>query len=389
TVTAGRPIAGDTVQSGAGRGSTRIVPATGDLSESQLPTGPQAPPPRSHRRLLLTGVVAVVAIGAALLARGLAHGRAARRSTARPDSVAVAPTTPAATNPTTTPALPPSPEKGSQAHVAENNPAPPRTPGPAADSAGTSVNRSGTGRRARALPLLQAQPRNAGPASTTSAAVNTAPPAATPPSPAPTAALTVGGNPPAGATLVVRDPDGQGRVLTGRFINLPPGDYSLEFSAPGYEVDRQRVHLSAGDSHTWTPVVTEVLKPRPAPSTPPSAQQPPAHDRAADQSSIAGAVRDFAAAFNRRDAHTVVPLLPASTRQNWQDLFDSRAVQNFHAVLEKIAPATIEGDTAKVEFTLHVGFRNANQTLEPVLLFSGTAVRDGRGWRLSSLRSSN
>ena len=168
-------------------------------------------------------------------------------------------------------------------------------------------------------------------------------------------------------------------------MSLAPGDYVLEFSAPGYEDDRQTVHLTAGASNAWTPIVRAAAKAAPSPAAPP----PPVHDRAADLDAISKAVRNFAAALDKRDSRTVVPLLPSEVRKGFQELLESVSVDGFHAQIVNTQPPVVTGDNATVDFTMRLNYRDADAKQDVPLHFTGTAVRDGSGWRLASLRSNN
>jgi tRNA A-37 threonylcarbamoyl transferase component Bud32/ketosteroid isomerase-like protein len=323
--------------------------------------------PRSSRRLLVAAGIIIVAGATPQIVRSAVSRRGGAGSS---------------TDTLVTPPISRPPAVGSP--IAEQRPVENRQPiqqAPAVntDSARSTQNAPARGNRGSTRPQSTATRGTPAVGSKPTTNATAQPPAA--PSPA-LGTLDVVGNVPNGATLVVRQPDGQTRVVTGRSVSLPAGDYVLEFNAPGYDADRQNVRVAAGESRAWTPIVREVARPRPA-AVPPA----PVHDKAADVEAIAGLVRDFAAAFDKRDTRAVVPLLPSDKQSNWQDLFENRSVKEFHARLDKIDPATIDGDVAQIDFTLHVTFRDANQKADVGLRFTGKATREGSGWRLVSLRS--
>jgi serine/threonine-protein kinase len=211
---------------------------------------------------------------------------------------------------------------------------------------------------------------------------------AAPPAGPPPASLDIRGDLPAGAAITVAQPDGKAQTIAGRSITLSAGNYVLQFSAPGYETDRQDIRLSAGESQSWTPVVREVAKPRAVGGgASPAAQPPVEHDKAADLDAIESAIRAFAAALDRRDTRAVLPLLSSDSRNGWQFMLENRNVRDFSARLDRINPTTVDGDAAIVDFRVHLSFHDANQGAQQQdLRFTGSATRSGTGWRLSLLR---
>jgi hypothetical protein len=184
-------------------------------------------------------------------------------------------------------------------------------------------------------------------------------------------------NLPAGWSIIMSDPAGQATAVTARSLSLVPGTYVFEFRAPGHETDQQRITVSAGQTQRYSPDVRAV----------PSRQPPPARDARADQAAIETAVRDFIAAFQRRDASVVVPLLPSEQRTNWRTLLENRGVSDWQATLGTLQPARIDGDNATVQFTVRVSFRSMNQTPRQELRYTGSLERSGSAWRLASLRT--
>ncbi len=335
------------------------------------------------KRLVLLGALIAVIAASPLLLRQLMAGNTNAGGQQPPDS-------------TGSPVRPPNaPSTAVSANAAADSSAvAANTQNPAVDSSRLASAQRGAGQSGRGTTQTSTsgggRQGNPDTASTSRGAaggggrppINEPPPVAAPT----TGTILVSGELPAGATLVVHQPDGQARTLSGRSITLPAGSYGLEFSAPGYEPDRQNVQLNAGDNRTWTPVLRTV--PKPQPDNPP-ANQPPAHDARADAAAIASAVTSFVASFDKRDKGAVIALLPPETRSNWQALFDNRDVKDFHARLEKADPATVSGDAATVDFSLRVTFRSGSQNVDQVLHFAGSAARQGSGWRLASLRSSS
>jgi hypothetical protein len=215
---------------------------------------------------------------------------------------------------------------------------------------------------------------------TNSRPADTATRAAPPPAPLP-ASLEIRGELPAGTTITVVDSGGQTRTVSGRSIQLAAGNYGLQFSAPGYENDRQEIRLGAGESQSWTPSMREVAKARTA-VTPPTSTVP-AHDRAADIDAIEAAIRAFVAAFDGRDGRTVLPLMPSEGRDGWQQLLESGDVRDLHARLDRISQPNIDGDGALVDFRMHLSYRNFNQYIQQDMDYKATVTRGGAGWRLS------
>ena len=115
----------------------------------------------------------------------------------------------------------------------------------------------------------------------------------------------------------------------------------------------------------------------------------PVHDRAADVNAIEGAIRGFVAALDKRDARSVLPLLPGDARDQWQRILENRDVRDFHARLDRIGSTSVDGDGALVDFQVHLSFRNGNEAVESNLRFTGSAARDGGGWRLRLLNSAS
>jgi len=204
---------------------------------------------------------------------------------------------------------------------------------------------------------------------------------ATPDDPPPAVEGTVeiaAANLPAGATITLREPGGQTRVVSSRSLTLAPGTYGFEFRAPGHEPDQQTLVVRARETQRYTPVIRAVQQ-RP---------DPPTRDNAADQAAIEATVRDFVAAFHRRDAGTVVPLLPSSQQQAWRTLLNERSVSDWQVTLGSQDTPQFSGDGATAAFVLRVSFRDAsNQTRRQELRYSGAFDRSGGAWRLTSLRT--
>ena len=175
---------------------------------------------------------------------------------------------------------------------------------------------------------------------------------------------------PAGSTITLRRADGSTSTVTDATLQLSPGSYTLEFSADGYRPFSGSVRVTAGGNETWRPTVAAV-------ATPPV--NAPTRDAAADRAAIETAVRDFVAAFGRRDVDTVVPLLPAAQRDPWRQLLTDRSnVTNFRASVASLQPATVDGDQASVTFSVQLQFDNRNVDQSPVLQYVGAARRIGQ-----------
>jgi hypothetical protein len=198
------------------------------------------------------------------------------------------------------------------------------------------------------------------------------------PTPQPaTGTLRIGGNLPPDATVTLTTESGQVRALVDRTATLDPGSYVLEFRASGYEPDRQTVRVRAGETETWTPTVRAV-QPKPV--------DPPPPDAAVDEAKLLTAVREFVAAFNRRDTRTAIALLPADLRDRWRGLLDSRDVRNFSATLIRSEPARIAGDEVTAQFSMRVRFKSGNLPVEQNLTGVGTMQRSSGAFRIISLQ---
>jgi serine/threonine protein kinase len=205
---------------------------------------------------------------------------------------------------------------------------------------------------------------------------------ATQPDPAPqptTGTLRIDrGGLPAGSTITLRPQSGAAREISTATVELAPGSYTIEFAASGYRPFTGTVRIAAGATQSWTPTLTALDVPPP--------DTGPTRDPAADRAAIETAVRDFVAAFNRRDAATVVPLLPAPARDGWRALLTNASdVTNFSASLASIENSSLDGDEATVQFNVQVSYENRNVRANPVLPYVGTARRTGNTWRLVSL----
>jgi hypothetical protein len=260
----------------------------------------------------------------------------------------------------------------------------PVAPEPASDAAATADTDALPPSPAEAVPEPRTEPRGAastdGPAPVTPTQQAPTAPADAPPD----GTVSVPGQLPAGAVVVARAADGRLWPIGAAPVPLVPGTYTLEFRAPGYELDTERLVVQAGVPFSWSPRLRQVAPPAaPAPTRPAA----PARDVRADQAAVEQAVREYAAAFDRRD-RAVVPLLPQDARANWAALLgNERQVTDFSAALEGMDAVRVEDDVATVSFVLRVSFRNNNQNVRQVLRFSGSAERAGSGWRLVSLRA--
>jgi serine/threonine protein kinase len=189
------------------------------------------------------------------------------------------------------------------------------------------------------------------------------------------ASLVVRGDLPDGATVIARDASRRTWTLSAQPTMLPPGSYSLEFTAPGFETESRTVALRAGQTESWAPT------PRAVKVAPP----PPQNDVRADRAAVERAVRDFVVAFNRRDAEIVLPLLPASVRPNWSTLFQDRGVTEFSAIVGSLDVVSVTGDAATVAFRVNLSFRSRSQNSSSELRMTGTAQRSPSGWRLAGV----
>ncbi len=196
------------------------------------------------------------------------------------------------------------------------------------------------------------------------------------PLPPATGTLRIGGNLPSDATLTLTNESGQVRALD-RTATLDPGSYVLEFRASGYEPDKQTIRVRAGEIEIWTPTVRAVQ---------PKTVDPPPRNTTAEEAALLTAVRDFVAAFNRKDARVVVPLLPDDKRDGWRQLLQARDVTGFNVSLVRNEPPRFAGDEATVQFSIRVRFRQANQNIEQNLQGVGSLQRSSGAFRILSLR---
>ncbi len=190
--------------------------------------------------------------------------------------------------------------------------------------------------------------------------------------------ISLTGDLPAGATVTARDSTGL-TVILGPQTQLAPGTYTVEFRASGYEPDSRSVVVRSGQTQSFTPNVRPITVKTAPPVT---------RDVRADQASITTLVRDFVAAFNRRDTTIVLPLLlPQNVRANWRATLPSRDVTQFSATLRNDETPRVDGDAATVRFSVDLAFRNQNSPLRATLNFSGSAQRTASGWKLTALTS--
>jgi hypothetical protein len=185
-------------------------------------------------------------------------------------------------------------------------------------------------------------------------------------------------NLPAGATITLREPGGQTRAVSGRTLSLPPGTYSFEFRAPGHEADQQTIVVRSRETQRYAPVVR---------ATPTRPDPPPTRDTSADVAAIETAIRDFVAAFHRRDANTVVPLLPQAQQSPWRTLLNERTVTDWRVTLGSQEAPRFESAGATASFVVRVSFRVTNQTRNQELSYTGTFDRSSGTWRIASLRT--
>ena len=188
------------------------------------------------------------------------------------------------------------------------------------------------------------------------------------------ATFEVRGNVPQGGSIIARG-DGRNYPITGATV-LPPGTYTVEFTAPGYDPDRTTITLRAGQSETWTPTMrrTEV-------------KAAPPVDVRADQAAIRQVVEDYRARFHSREA-AAAQLLPADMRSTWTALFGSN-VTNFSATLSNVGTPTVNGENGMVQFTLNVSFRQGGPEQKSAFTFLGTMQRASGVWRIASLTRQN
>jgi hypothetical protein len=95
-----------------------------------------------------------------------------------------------------------------------------------------------------------------------------APPAVTTPAAA-TASLSVATNVPAGGVVVARSAAGTVVPLSAQATLLEPGNYTLEFRAPGYAPADSIVVVREGESFAWNPQFTQLAAAPSTPSAPP------------------------------------------------------------------------------------------------------------------------
>jgi hypothetical protein len=189
----------------------------------------------------------------------------------------------------------------------------------------------------------------------------------------------VTGTVPQGGQLVARDSTNRAWPLVAERTSLPPGRYTLEFRAAGYDAETRQLVLQAGQTETWSPAMRATAK-----AAPPTTSVPAADPRA-DQQAIESLVRAFHASFSQRDT-SVVRLMQGADRANWSRLMvDRNTVTDFSAALGTIEQPRVTGDNGTIVFAMNVAFRSGNQNVRQPLRYLATARRTPGGWQLISV----
>jgi hypothetical protein len=226
----------------------------------------------------------------------------------------------------------------------------------------------------------------------TGANTGTPPPPPPPPPAAPTTGtVRLGGRLPAGAQATATSADGRSRTLQSGANTLPAGDYNVEVRASGYVTARTVVRVRAGETETWTPDLRAVQPDTPPPPPPPPPPSSPVAGGVEAESAVRAAIDAFAAAFAQRQT-SIVPLFPASERDNWTRLFEAgRSVTDMQASVTHYGTPDFLPTTATVEFSLRYSFRQQGASIPPQEpRYAASLEKSGAGaWRIASLRRVN
>jgi len=205
---------------------------------------------------------------------------------------------------------------------------------------------------------------------------------APPPVPLPVQArVEVAGSLPPGARLLARGETGTVALDPGGGVELPPGSYTLEATAEGFQGDRRQVTLAAGERLQWTPVLAPV-----------EAAVPAAFDEAAAQFAVENSLSSLASAFRARNMDQVLriyPSAPEEWRERWGAVVENtEQIRDLQVEVLEVGHRTTTPERAEVAFTLglsFVDFRNrANQQRHP---FLASLLPEAGGWILTELRS--
>lgn len=209
---------------------------------------------------------------------------------------------------------------------------------------------------------------------TQQAPVDTVPAA---PAPVATAWIVVAGELPDGASVVLSDGAGRTWPLSEQRVHVPPGRYTIDFHAPGYESEREAIVLVSGRLERWTPELRPVRAPEAAP--------PPTRVSEEDRTAILDAIRPFVAAFDRRDPDVVLAALPPSEHPRWRRVLESDEITDFSATLSAASPVRPEGARASVSFTVTVSYRDQGEPQGSHVTYYAYTERRDAGWRLYRL----
>ncbi len=207
--------------------------------------------------------------------------------------------------------------------------------------------------------------------------------------------LRVIGTLPAGATVRIQGP-GVDRVSADRELSLPPGRYTLEARAEGFEPTSTVVDLTAGEAREWSPTLTVVAVPPrddpPAVETPPALPTPsPTETAEARAAAVIAAIQAFGSALESREAprlRVAFPSISAAEAGPWEQFMASRDVRNLQVSVTVPNVPAEGGDRLEVPFLLQLRYENpgAPPPSDPIP-YRATVERRGDGWVIVALRA--
>jgi hypothetical protein len=176
------------------------------------------------------------------------------------------------------------------------------------------------------------------------------------------------------------------RRVTGTMQALPPGSYTVQVRAPGYEPASRQVVIRAGETASWSPDLRAAEAP-PVTAEPP----PPVTDDAAAAEAVRGVIASFVQALASRDLDAIERTYPGAGgawRRQWSPFFENtRDVRNLASRLVGVNSLTAEGDVARAAFTVELRYDDfRNRSEEPRFVFEATLRRSATGWTLTELR---
>ncbi|MDH3222542.1 MAG: Ig-like domain-containing protein, partial [Gemmatimonadota bacterium] len=189
--------------------------------------------------------------------------------------------------------------------------------------------------------------------------------------------LRVGQGLPPNAVVTLSGNGVSARTLTGS-TTLPPGIYSLETRAPGFEPTSSSITVVAGQERVYAPTLQRL--PEPPEETGPTPED------------VAGAVREvletLGVAVESQDRAGATNAFPGAT--DWFEriapVFSEEIARSVTVTVGTMALPTLQGSTATVNVDIQVMFRdirNNQQNLPQELI--GVFRQQGGSWILSSL----